>query len=32
MNHHKPMDQEKKRRLLIILLCVGMAICIGITI
>ena len=32
MNHQKPMDKEKKRKLLIILLCIGMAICIGITI
>ncbi len=32
MNHLKPMDKEKKRTLLIILLCVGMAVCVGITI
>ena len=32
MNHQKPMDKEKKRKLLIILLCIGMAICIGIKI
>ncbi len=32
MNHHQTMSKEKKRKLLIILLCIGMAICIGITI
>ena len=32
MNHLKSMDKEKKRKLLIILLCIGMAVCMGITI
>ena len=32
MNYLKSMDKEKKRTLLIILLCVGMAVCVGITI